>query len=104
MNGLWACSPRARRSRPSGANKASAAACGPAVACGAAAGDEGSGSRARCARRCRRDFRAKSRDMAFIARLGDQSYTVEIEETGKSVYRVAVDGNEFIVDGKKTGR
>jgi biotin carboxyl carrier protein len=42
--------------------------------------------------------------MAFIAKLGDQSYTVEIEETGKSVYRVSVDGNEFIVDGKKTGR
>ena len=32
------------------------------------------------------------------------SYKVEIEETGKSVYRVSVDGNEFIVDGKKTGR
>jgi biotin carboxyl carrier protein len=42
--------------------------------------------------------------MAFIAKLGDQSYTVEIEEIGKSVYRVAVDGNEFLVDGKKTGR
>jgi biotin carboxyl carrier protein len=42
--------------------------------------------------------------MAFIAKLGDQSYTVEIEESGKSVYRVSVDGNEFLVDGKKTGR
>lgn len=42
--------------------------------------------------------------MAFIAKLGDQTYTVEIEETGKSVYRVSVDGNEFLVDGKKTGR
>ena len=42
--------------------------------------------------------------MAFIGKLGEQSYTVEIEETGKSVYRVSVDGNEFIVDGKKTGR
>jgi biotin carboxyl carrier protein len=42
--------------------------------------------------------------MAFIAKLGEQSYTVEIEETGKSIYRVSVDGNEFIVDGKKTGR
>ena len=42
--------------------------------------------------------------MAFIAKLGEQSYTVEIEETGKSVYRVSVDGNEFLVDGKKTGR
>ena len=42
--------------------------------------------------------------MAFIAKLGDQSYTVEIEENGKSVYRVSVDGNEFLVDGKKTGR
>ncbi|HEX9662518.1 MAG TPA: hypothetical protein VGB27_09550, partial [Candidatus Binatia bacterium] len=42
--------------------------------------------------------------MAFIATLGEQKYTVEIEETGKSVYRVSVDGNEFLVDGKKTGR
>lgn len=42
--------------------------------------------------------------MAFVARLGDQTYTVEIEETEKSVYRVSVDGNEFLVDGKKTGR
>jgi biotin carboxyl carrier protein len=42
--------------------------------------------------------------MAFIAKLGEQSYTVEIEETGKSVYRISVDGNEFLVDGKKTGR
>ena len=42
--------------------------------------------------------------MAFIAKLGDQSYTVEIEENGKSVYRISVDGNEFLVDGKKTGR
>jgi hypothetical protein len=42
--------------------------------------------------------------MAFVGKLGDQSFTVEIEETGKSVYRVSVDGNEFIVDGKKTGR
>jgi biotin carboxyl carrier protein len=42
--------------------------------------------------------------MAFIGKLGDQTFTVEIEETGKSVYRVAVDGNEFLVDGKKTGR
>src|SRR5918992_4993952 len=42
--------------------------------------------------------------MAFIANLGDQNYTVEIEEIGKSVYRVSVDGNDFLVDGKKTGR
>jgi biotin carboxyl carrier protein len=42
--------------------------------------------------------------MAFIAKLGDQSYTLEIEEIGKSLYRVSVDGNEFLVDGKKTGR
>lgn len=42
--------------------------------------------------------------MAYLAKLGDQSYRVEIEETGKSLYRVAVDGNEFMVDGKKTGR
>lgn len=42
--------------------------------------------------------------MAFIAKLGEQTYRVEIEETGKSVYRISVDGNEFVVDGKKTGR
>jgi biotin carboxyl carrier protein len=42
--------------------------------------------------------------MAFIATLGEQNYIVEIEETGKSIYRVSVDGNEFWVDGKKTGR
>lgn len=41
--------------------------------------------------------------MAFIAKLGDQTFTVEIEEIGRSLYRVAVDGNEFLVDGKKTG-
>src|SRR4029078_4916826 len=38
------------------------------------------------------------------AKLGEQSYTVEIEENGRSVYRVSVDGNEFLVDGKKNGR
>ena len=42
--------------------------------------------------------------MSFIAKLGEQTHTVEIEETGRSVYRVSVDGNEFLVDGKKTGR
>jgi biotin carboxyl carrier protein len=42
--------------------------------------------------------------MVFIARLGEQNYTVEIEETGKGLYKISVDGNEFIVDGKKTGR
>jgi biotin carboxyl carrier protein len=42
--------------------------------------------------------------MGFIAKLGEQSYGVEIEEIGKSLYRVAIDGNEFLVDGKKTGR
>jgi biotin carboxyl carrier protein len=42
--------------------------------------------------------------MAFIARLAEETYTVEIEEIGKSVYKVVVDGHEFLVDGKKTGR
>jgi len=42
--------------------------------------------------------------MAFIARLGENNYTVEIEEIEKSIYRVSIDGNEFMVDGKKTGR
>jgi biotin carboxyl carrier protein len=41
--------------------------------------------------------------MAYIARLGEKSYTVEIEEVGKSLYRVSVDGSDFLVDGKKTG-
>lgn len=42
--------------------------------------------------------------MAFVAKLGEESSTVEIEEIGKGLYRVVVDGNEFTVDGKKTGR
>ena len=41
--------------------------------------------------------------MTFVATLGERNYTVEIEETDKSVYRISVDGNEFMVDGKKTG-
>ncbi len=41
--------------------------------------------------------------MAFIAKLGEKTHTVEIEEVDKSLYRVAVDGNEFLVDGRKTG-
>lgn len=42
--------------------------------------------------------------MAFIGKLGDRNYNVEIQEIGKSFYRVAVDGSEFFVDGKRTGR
>lgn len=42
--------------------------------------------------------------MAFIAKLGDRTHMVEIDEIGRSLYRVQVDGNEFIVDGQKTGR
>ncbi|MEX0806014.1 MAG: biotin/lipoyl-containing protein [Candidatus Binatia bacterium] len=42
--------------------------------------------------------------MAFIAKFGGQTYRVEIDEVEKSVYKVSVDGNEFLVDGKKTGR
>ena len=42
--------------------------------------------------------------MTFIATLGERNYTVEIEEIEKSIYRISVDGNEFMVDGKKTGR
>ena len=42
--------------------------------------------------------------MAFIAKLGEQAYTVGIDEVGKSVYKVSIDGNEFLIDGKKTGR
>ena len=42
--------------------------------------------------------------MPFVAKLGEQDYSIEIEEVGKSLYRVAVEGNEFLVDGKKTGR
>lgn len=41
--------------------------------------------------------------MAYIAKLGERNYRVEIEEVEKSLYRIAVDGNEFLVDGKKTG-
>jgi biotin carboxyl carrier protein len=42
--------------------------------------------------------------VGFVARLGERAYTIEIEEIEKSHYQVAVDGNEFLVDGKKTGR
>src|SRR5262245_3860409 len=42
--------------------------------------------------------------MAFVAKLGEQTYTVEIDEIGEGIYRVSVEGNEFFVDGKKTGR
>ncbi|HWO43917.1 MAG TPA: biotin/lipoyl-containing protein [Candidatus Eisenbacteria bacterium] len=42
--------------------------------------------------------------MIFRARLNEQDYAVEIEEIAKSLYKVAIDGNEFLVDGKKTGR
>jgi biotin carboxyl carrier protein len=42
--------------------------------------------------------------MAFVAKFGEESYTVEVEEIGKALYRIAVNGSEFMVDGKKTGR
>jgi biotin carboxyl carrier protein len=42
--------------------------------------------------------------MAYIAKLGERTYTVEVEEVEKSIYRVSVDGSEFLLDGKKTGR
>ena len=42
--------------------------------------------------------------MAYIAKLGEKTYTVEVEEVEKSIYRVSVDGSEFLLDGKKTGR
>jgi biotin carboxyl carrier protein len=41
--------------------------------------------------------------VAFIAKLGERDYTIEIEEIDKSVYRLSIDGNEFLVDGRKTG-
>lgn len=42
--------------------------------------------------------------MAFIAKLGGQTSVVRITEVAKFVYRVIVDGNEFMVDGRKTGQ
>lgn len=42
--------------------------------------------------------------MAYIARLGDRDYAVEIEEIDDRLYRVTIDGNDFLVDGKKTGQ
>jgi biotin carboxyl carrier protein len=42
--------------------------------------------------------------MGFVARLGERTYTIDIEADEKSHYKVAVDNNEFLVDGKKTGR
>jgi biotin carboxyl carrier protein len=41
--------------------------------------------------------------LAFIAKLGERDYTIEIEEIEKSVYRLSIDGNELLVDGRKTG-
>ncbi|MFQ5681713.1 MAG: biotin/lipoyl-containing protein [Candidatus Binatia bacterium] len=41
--------------------------------------------------------------MAFIASLAERTYTLEIEEMGRSLYRIAVDGKEFLVDCRKTG-
>jgi len=42
--------------------------------------------------------------LAFIAKLGGQSSVVRITEVAKFLYRVVVDGNEFMVDGRKTGQ
>jgi len=42
--------------------------------------------------------------MAFIAKLGGQTSVIRITETEKSLYTVVVDGHEFIVDGRRTGR
>ena len=42
--------------------------------------------------------------MAFIAKLGGQTSVVRITETEKSLYKVTVDGHEFMVDGRRTGR
>ena len=42
--------------------------------------------------------------MAFIAKLGGQTSVVRITETEKSLYQVVVDGHEFMVDGRRTGR
>ena len=35
--------------------------------------------------------------MAFIAKLGGQTSVVRITETDKSLYKVVVDGHEFMV-------
>jgi len=42
--------------------------------------------------------------MAYIAKLGERTYNVEIEEVDEHLYRVVVDGSELLVDGRKTGR
>jgi biotin carboxyl carrier protein len=42
--------------------------------------------------------------VAFIAKLGGKTSVVRITEVAKSVYQVVVDGNEFMVDGRKTGQ
>jgi biotin carboxyl carrier protein len=41
--------------------------------------------------------------VAFIAKLADRTYNVEIEEVDPSVYRVVIDGSRLLVDGRKTG-
>jgi len=42
--------------------------------------------------------------VALIAKLGGNTSVVRITEVDKSVYRVVVDGHEFMVDGRKTGQ
>ncbi|HWP57557.1 MAG TPA: biotin/lipoyl-containing protein [Candidatus Acidoferrales bacterium] len=42
--------------------------------------------------------------MAYIAKLGERTYNLEIEEVGEHLYKVVIDGNELLVDGRKTGR
>jgi biotin carboxyl carrier protein len=42
--------------------------------------------------------------MGYLAKLGERTYTIEIEEVDNCLYRVAIDGSEFMVDGRRTGR
>lgn len=42
--------------------------------------------------------------MAFIAKLAEQTWLLEIDKVGESIYKISIDGHEFLVDGKKTGR
>jgi biotin carboxyl carrier protein len=42
--------------------------------------------------------------MAYLAKLGERTYNVDIEEVDEHLYRVVIDGSELLVDGRKTGR
>jgi biotin carboxyl carrier protein len=71
----------------------------------AARGENGIGAPGCGSPRARSDLRSQRQEsvVAYIAKLGERDYTVEIEEIDEHLYRVTIDGNDFLVDGRKTG-